>query len=275
MKLISLSFFIFLVACSNDNFRKVETLDTFRILGISSTDPEGAPLATSTLQLYVTDTKGGGRTIIGTYESCLDPGISLGAPVTCKYDPAATNGTYTINTGLDPDLGAGNLYTGFAGDTVLVTLPATIFLGRSSREQFNGVSYITIFKFNVDGKNITAFKRIIATTRVGANLNTNPSITTMNLNGAAIGAKPSKDDSLSLTTAAAESFNYQNVDGSSESRTEKLEAAWYVSKGEISMPKARANQSVKYKTNPPSSDLLILSILRDGRGGFDVVREIY
>ena len=84
--LFLLSLFL-LMSCSDDKFNRVEELQGFRILGITATAPEVAPGGASTLQLIVSDLNGGGRTISGTTKSCIDPGISLGASVSCRPFP--------------------------------------------------------------------------------------------------------------------------------------------------------------------------------------------
>jgi len=263
MKQLILLFLV--VSCSDSSFRKVEELDGFRILGVIASAPEVAPGGSSNLQLIVSDPSGGGRTIVGTTESCLDPGIALGASVSCDHDPATVNGSYTINTISDADLGAADLYTGVATQTLAVTVPSTIFIGRSARDQSNGVGYITIFRFNVDGKEVSSFKRISASNR--GTLNINPSITSILLEGTPINAKPQKDNKLKVTTSAPETYNFINVDGSLETKSEEMAVAWYVSSGEFNRPKTEVNEDVKYLSDPPAASMVLLTILRDDRGG--------
>jgi archaellum component FlaF (FlaF/FlaG flagellin family) len=274
MKTLLLISLFLLMSCGDDKFNRVEELQGFRILGVVATAPEVSTFpGLSTLQLVISDPNGGGRQISGTTKSCIDPGISLGASVSCDHDPSTVPGTYDIDTINDADLGVANLYTGIAADTVNVSVPATVFAGRSAREQFNGVGYITIFEFNVDGKTVTAFKRVTATNR--GVTNTNPSITDLLLNGVTIGAtKPNKNDKLKVTTAAPETYNFINVDGSQEVKTEELQVAWYVSYGELNKPKTEAQEDVKYLSNPPGSTMIILSLLRDDRGGFSIRRSV-
>lgn len=263
---LTILFIFFLLSCSEDRFSRVETLSGFRILGIRADNPEVSPGGSANLQLLVSDVDGGGRVINGNYEACIDPGISIGASVSCDHDPGKVTGASVIDT-TQPDL-ATNLSTGYSG-AVTVTVPAGIFLGRSSRDQFNGVGYIVIFKFTVDGKTISSFKRIIATNR--GSFNTNPSGSAVTLNGAPLGRIPDKDDELNVTTSAPETYDYQNVDGSTETKTEEVQIAWYVSVGEFDKPKSDLGEKVTYLTDAPAS-LLLLSVVRDDRGGLDVVR---
>jgi hypothetical protein len=103
--------------------------------------------------------------------------------------------------------------------------------------------------------------------------NTNPNLISLQLNGGAI-AKPKNGDSLSATYSGAETYDSILVDGATETRTEKLVMAWYVSSGNLDLSKVNASESVKYKTDPPASQLLIIGVLRDERGGVDIVQSL-
>ncbi len=267
MKTLFLFSLLFLISCSDDKFTRVETLKGFRILGIRATaKPEVSPLGAATLDLFVSDVDGGGRIINGTYEACIDPGISVGAEVNCDHDPSALTGASVINTTI-PDL-ANNLFTGYTG-SVSVTVPANIFLGRSDREKFNGVGYIVIFRFDVDGKTHTAFKRVVATNR--GTFNSNPAGSTVYLNGAPLTTIPGKDDKLRISGTTPETYSYQNIDGSIETKSEDLEVGWFVSEGKLDQPKADYGDTVKYLDDTPTN-LLLVAIVRDDRGGVEIVR---
>jgi hypothetical protein len=266
MKTLFLLSLFLLSSCGGDDFQKVETLESFRILGVFSPTPEVAPNVGSVdLQLYVSDVNGAGRSITGTTQGCIDPGIALGAEVSCDHDPSTQNGTYTINTaGMD-------LFTGLSPDIARVNIPNTILLGRSSREQFNGVGFVVIFRFNVDGKDVTAFKRIVVTNR--GPTNTNPIPGTMNVNGAGVSTIPLDGDKLTVSSSGAETYDFRNIDGTTETRTEKFEVAWYVSRGKFDKPKANIDDTVEYQGKPSSDPVVFLAIIRDERGGIEFVKE--
>lgn len=252
------------MSCSGDNFQKVEKLESFRILAAITPSPEVAPNTPATIQLLVSDVNGTLPTISGTFEACIDPGISLGAPVSCDHDPARVSGAHVITFAtLVP---SANLRTGLNAATVNVTVPATILNGRSAREQFNGVGYIVIFRFVVNGREEVSFKRIIATSR--GIQNQNPSGSAILSGGVPLAAAPTDGENLIVTSSAPESFDVINVDGSQETRLEKFEVAWYTSLGKFDKPKSFVDESVEYqgKTQTPS---LIMAIVRDERGGVD------
>ncbi|MBA2403137.1 MAG: hypothetical protein H0V66_00075 [Bdellovibrionales bacterium] len=262
---------LLVAACGGTDFKKVEKLDQFRILAVVTTNPEVVPGAGVTLQLYVSDVAGGGRTISGTTMACIDPGISLGAEVNCDHDPSAVADTYDIDTTAG-DMGSANLFTGLASDTLSVTVPVSILAGRTAREQINGMGYIVIFNFEVEGRTISIFKRIIASSKV--TLNTNPSGSAILLNGIPIGNAPDDEDILRVTSNAPESYDFINVDGDLETRTEELQAAWFVTQGEVDKPKSDVNENVKYLSNAATIPSVIVSIVRDERGGVEIVREV-
>ena len=271
MKTFLLIMLFILTACGGDEFKKVERLESFRILAIATTTPEVVPGAAVNIQLFVSDVKGGGRVINGTTVACIDPGISLGAKVNCDHDPSRVTGTYTIDT-TTADM-TSNLFTGLAADVENVTVPAGIWVGRSAREQSNGVGYIVIFTFNVDGKEHSAFKRIVATSRVA--VNNNPTGSAILLNGAAIGTTPDKDDKLKVTTSAPETYDFINVDGSVDTRTEEQQVAWFITEGKFDKPKSDVDETIKYLDDAASDPSLVIAIVRDERGGVDIVREFF
>lgn len=267
-----ISIFFLAAACGGDDFKKVEELGEFRILAVlnTSSTTEVAPGGSVNLQLFVSDVKSGNRIITGTTVACIDPGIAFGAEVKCDHDPLAVTDTYSVDT-TTADMAA-NLFTGLAADTLNVTVPASIFVGRSARDQFNGVGYIIIFNFEVDGRSITAFKRVLATNK--AVLNTNPVGSAILLNGAAIGTELSKDDQLTVTSSSQETYDYISTEGTTETLTEEFQIAWFVSEGKFDKPKSDLAETVKYLGDTPIASSLVIAVVRDERGGVEVVRQL-
>ncbi len=252
-------------SCGEDKLKKVETLSSFRILAIETATPELTQNTglTITARPYVSDINGG-RSLSAVVDGCIDPGISFGAEVTCEGNASKVSVAYSINTSTLP-----NLNTGWGSYSSALTIPDTIFTGRTDREKYNGVPYIIIFKFTVDGVVLKSFRRILVTNRT--TLNSNPTLSALLLNGSTI-SKPNLNDYLSASVSGSENYNTILADGSLENRNETLTMAWYVSSGELNISKASASESVQYKTSPPSSQLLIIGVLRDERGGV-AVRE--
>jgi len=267
MKTIISSFLFLLVSCGGNDFKEVEELNTFRVLAIVSDNPEVAPGGNSNLQLFVADPLGEGRLISGTYEGCIDPGISFGASVSCEHDPNVITGNFNIDTNsLTP---SGTFYTGLT-QTLPVSVPATIHVGRSSREKFNGVGYIVIFKFTIDGKEVKSFKRIIATDR--GSLNTNPLGGEIRVNNGNIGSSLMEGDSLKAVGVTPETYDYITVEGTSETRSEDIGVAWYTTDGKFTRSKTDLNEETEYEDST-KEEVLLISIIRDDRGGVEVLRE--
>ena len=261
MRAIYLLVLVIFVSCGGDDFKKIEKLGDFRLLAIKADTPEVLPGTAVNVQLFISDVKAAGRSISGTYISCVDPGIAYGAKVGCDHDPTAVPIAYSVIT-----------TTGFT-TPVSITVPNTIFFGRSTREQFNGIGYIVIFNFTVDGQDVSAFKRITATNR--GSLNSNPSGSSILLNGAAIASFPNVDDQLRATSSNPENFNYQTSDGAIESRTEKMQVAWYVSEGELENSKSDVDEAVKFTGIAGPGPKLVIAVIRDERGGVDVELKSY
>lgn len=257
-----------ILSCGDDKLAKVETLNSFRVLAIQASASEFTQSAglKVTARPYISDINGGGRTISAVIDGCIDPGISYGAEVTCEGNPTKVSTPYSIDTSLLPLLNSG-----WGNPSSELVIPNTIFLGRSIREKFNGVSYIILFSFTVDGVVQKSFKRVRITNRTS--LNSNPILNALLLNGAVIG-KPRLDDSLNAVFSGVESYDFMMVDESIENRSEKLVMAWYVSSGIFDMPKTNASESVRYKSDPPNSPLLIIGVLRDERGGVSVLDNL-
>lgn len=254
-------------ACGGADFQKVERLESFRVLGISTSQSEVSPGDTvNDIRVFFSDVNGG-RAISGTTVACIDPGIALGAKVNCDHDPSRVTGVYNINTSTEDQ--SGGLFTGLAVTQASITVPSQIFVGRSAKEQSNGVGYIVIFNFDVDGKQVTAFKRIVATTRPVKNTNPSGSIL---LNGAPIAAFPNKEDKLLLSSNSAETYDYENVDGFVEAKTEEIQVAWYITSGKLTKPKTFANEETEYQDDRAAGKFTLVAVIRDERGGISFVK---
>lgn len=274
MKPLFLILSLVLTGCADPDFPRVEVIDNFRVLGIVTSTPEVTGAAAVDVFPFVTDPRGAGRTVTGTYEYCVDPGVAFGATPSCRGIPGAVTGSYGINFGAESDFAA-NGYTGVAGTPVTVVVPAAIFSGRTPREQFNGVAMIVVFRFDVDGREVSAFRRISATNRGSTNLNPAAPVSIL-LNGSPLGGrKPVKNDDLSIAPLNdEESFQVQTVEGSIETRTESYEVAYYISRGELDRSKVGVGESVEFiEPAASASSFTAVVMVRDERGGLSFVRE--
>jgi hypothetical protein len=269
MRLLIWPTLILLASCSNDNFRSVEILSEFRVLGIYATKSEVSAPDSVDVQVLVSDVKGGGRNISATWEACVDPGVALGAPVKCDHDPLKLSGSYTVDTSALPEM-----FTGL-GPTLTLNVPSQILLGRTEREKLNGVGYLVIFRFDVDNKEVMAFRRVSAVDTSLRELNTSPTGSLLLNNGAPLTAPPEKNSQLTITSSPAESYRYLTIAGVLETRLENYEIAWFATEGKFDKPKSTINDTVIFQGNTPSRPFLILAVIRDERGGLDFVSEYF
>jgi hypothetical protein len=261
--------FLILSSCGDTELKKVELLDGFRILAITTSTPEVNPGDTvSDIQVFFSDPQGAGRLISGTTVSCIDPGIALGALVSCDHDPMSVAGVYNIDTALDDD--TAGLFTGLASTTASVTVPANILLGRSLNEQNNGVGYIIIFSFDVDGQQVKTFKRILASTRTVKNLNPgNPTPSTVQLNGGALGL-PNTDDVFRVLSTTEENYDFITTENTTENRLERFQVAWYISSGELNIAKSNVSENISFISESAQSPFTLITVIRDERGGTEI-----
>lgn len=267
MKLIIL--ILFCLSCGDDNFKKVEKVESFRILGIKADFPEVSPGTSVNLLPIISDVNGESQVISGSYEACIDPGISRGATVSCDHDTSKVEDEYDIViANLTPNADG---RSGFS-DPLSITIPNSILLGRSDREKFNGVGYIVIFRFIVNDVEYKSFKRIIATTR--NTLNSNPVADDILINGSVHSKAPSNGDVLKLKISnAPESYSVINVDGKLENRKESYQIAWYTDKGSFNLSKVLIDEPVEFEGSEANN--LTMAIVRDGRGGVDLIKIHY
>ena len=254
---------LFCLSCGDDGFRKVEKLEGFRILAVEVDNPEVGPGVTVNVKAFVTDVNGTQEPTVSTYHTCVDPGIGRGADVECDSTPV----DYLITLSTLPNR------TDF-GPSIPITIPLTILDGRSVFEKFNGVSYLVIFRFVVNGVEHRSVKRIQVTDRSLIDpdpglVNVNPTPGGILVNGSPF-SPPQDGDELLVNASGAQSYKVMNIDGRIETRQENFEIAWYTSSGEFDKPKASVSEGVKYKGDTPSS--LTVAVIRDERGGVAIIK---
>jgi len=264
-------FLLFLTACTDSKFKKSSTLDSLRVLTIKADQPEVAAGTTVVLTPFVSDIN---ETTSLTYSAsgCIDPGVSLGAEPECDSSSViATNQTITT-------LNSASLFTGDA-NTISVTIPATsvIFAGKSSIDQFNGVSYLFTYRLtNSSGQTVRSFKRIVVSTK--STKNTNPSGNSILGNGTALTSYPfgfSGKLSLSVNNASLESYQFQDSNSVLTSFNESLLTSWHYTDGSSKFLRTVDSDEVQFDALASSLSnrkSLLIAIIRDKRGGVQTIR---
>ncbi|RYZ73551.1 MAG: hypothetical protein EOP09_01725 [Proteobacteria bacterium] len=278
MKTIIISLAVLLCSCGDDDLPKYELLDRFRVLAIQANTPEVSPGATVTLTPYLSDPSGQGRAIQYSVDGCVDLGVNLGAPPTCEGNPSRVPLVATTSTA---GPGTAPHYTG-AVSAVTLTVPqaALIFANpasggaRSAVDQYNGVNYLVVFRYQAGDEVLQTFKRIIVSRRSVANAN--PVLTEIQFDGvseAGASAPQTKTTLKSVVPAGStETYSYQTTLGSLSQRSEELLVTWYASQGELLRTRTETEETNEYTPNatPGSSSTTFVAVLRDDRGGLAI-----
>jgi hypothetical protein len=270
MKLLLLSACImFLFSCGSDDFDEQSKLGSLRVLAISADSPEMNinSAATVTLTPLISYVDGGNTTLDISWEACPDPGIDFGADINCDSSPAALklSGAATFNTsGL-----VASYYTGNAPDISLV-IPAAAFAYLSTLDsdiQFNGLDYLCIITITdqADGNPIESLKRVKLSSKADADLNVNPSFTTIQTNNTNLTSYPTGKVNISISNPSnSESFDRQTNIGL-KSFDEDMFISWYSSTGKFQFNRTDIGEDNEFK--PSGSTGVFVAIYRDGRGG--------
>lgn len=267
--LILISSFLVLGACSQDDLPKYSKLDGLRILALDLNTPEiqnpSAGAQTVQLTPYLSDI-GGSGSIDLTIQSCLDRGVSFGAEPTCEgaADVTTTNSTLTF---------ADAERTGpAAAITVNFTIPANLLSQYAAPLRFNGVAYLITVTATRGTATLKSFRRILLSTKTP---NQNPGIADVLAEGTTLSNLPAGETNLSFSTNTnPESYQYMNTKEEVSNLTETFETTWFISDGELTTPRTRADETTKWTpppTAPTGRSVVVVGVLRDGRGGVSVI----
>lgn len=271
MKCLLVLTLLFQVSCMESKFKKSSILESLRVLTIKADQPEVAPGATVVLTPFVSDIN---ETTSLTYSAsaCIDPGVSLGA------EPECGSGSIIVSNQTITTLNSSDLFTGDA-NSVSITIPATstIFAGKSSVDQFNGVSYLfTYLLSNSSGQSVKSFKRIVVSSK--ATKNANPSGNSIFANGATLTSYPFGFNgklSLSLNSSSLESYQYQDSNSVLTSFNESLLTSWHFTDGTSKFLRTIDADEVQFEalaSSLSSRKSLLIAIVRDKRGGVQTIR---
>jgi hypothetical protein len=270
---VVLGLFLVIIGCGRNDFPKYTDLGDLRILTIIVDHPEANPGDTVTFTPVLSDLKGQGRAINYSVQGCIDPGVGIGAvPVCINPDP---NSLQTGTVSISP--GASQTYTGPVS-TFSLTLPdaATIFSGRSSVDQYNGIAYLVFYTIGVpNGPTINSFLRVIVSPAGKTLKNQNPVTTSVDLNNSPVaGIFPmpasASDFRVTYPASSAETYQVLQQDGGSATHTEELINTWFISDGSFESSRTIGNTEDSWTppdSKPANRGSVILVVTRDGRGG--------
>lgn len=281
LKLLYLSVLsLALTACSMDDLPKYSKLDRLRILALDVDQPEiqnpAGGVTNVQLTPYVSDV-GGTGTINLAVQSCLDPGVGLGAEPSCdgaQFASTVQNVTVSDAGGAPVDTFGNPERTGkplSGAITVGLTIPAGLLAQYSAALQNNGVAYLITVTATRGSDVVRSFRRVLLSTKTP---NTNPVLSDLLANGASLTALPTGEASLTFAAGSApESYTFVGGNGS-ETLTETFETTWFVADGNIDNPRTQTGESTVWESPgsaPSGRQAVVVGVLRDGRGGTSVL----
>lgn len=265
-----------LSACSNMDLPDSSELGGLRILAITTqgTQAEFSPGDTVVLKPFVSYINFSGS-LTYSAQACVDPGISYGASVSCDGNDSKID----LGSGSVTTLTTTDSMTGFANDiSVVIPSSSIIFYSKSSKDQFNGVSYLVIYDLTAsDGKTVRSFKRILVSNKSASQKNTNPVISDILQNGSSLSAisfGATTNLSASLDSGSAESFEVQNSDGSTTTKSEEVLVSWHVSDGTLKYIRTTGSDTTDYESPsgaPSGRKIFVIAVARDERGGQSIL----
>lgn len=260
-----------LLSCSNEGLPKYYKLDRLRILALTVNTPEvqkSTAAETLTFQIapFVSDIGGAGNIDL-TIQSCLDPGVNIGADPTCEGRPDMASQSATISF-------ADNERTGStaAPINVSINVPENFLAAYSPTLQHNGVAYLITVQAVRGSDSVKSFRRVLLSTKTP---NQNPILSDILGAGASLAALPLSKTNLSFSiTGSPESYEFKTTEGDLKALTEVFETTWFVSDGDLEVSRTFINETTEW--TPPSAapigrSVVVVGVLRDRRGGVSVL----
>jgi hypothetical protein len=247
--LLLLGFLIALLpACGPETLPKYSILQGLRVITLIldspevSLDPITGDFTPFSIQVtpVISDLYGGGRSLTYRLYHCLDPGVGLGAPPTCEGNPTRTEvSTGTVTPGgtfASPNFTGDIAPFAFNLNSITPTAKAAYVARYNSLtpdRRFNGYAILVFFELHPTGeedKKITTFKRLLFSDPAKAIKNSNPASLDFRSNGANLSSLPPVETLIEAFVPAGsiETYTAMRTDGSSETLSEKVETAWFL-----------------------------------------------
>lgn len=276
----SLWMVFFLSACQANNFPKYSTLEKLRVLALVVDTPEiqspGAGTTNVSLTPYLSDIGGSGNVDL-TVQSCLDPGVAAGSEPSCSgalYASPPQTVSVTAPAGQAAGIFGSPERTGApssGGITVGLQIPANLLLAFPTVLQHNGVPYLITVTAQRGSQTVRSFRRVLISTK-SANLN--PTLTDILVNGSSLTTLPTGEPLLSFSASTPETYQSMASSGALVSETEAFVLTWFISDGEMENSRILEGQNTIWKTPggaPSQRQVVVVGVLRDGRGGVAVL----
>jgi hypothetical protein len=262
-----------LVGCGEDNFPKFEMLGGLRVLALRadqgsqfSGTAEFSPGDTVVVTPYVSF-----YNVTGTptfeVKACPDPGVNVGATPSCE----GVAGVVSVGSGTVA-LSGGVSSTGQAAPFT-VTVPMDVLNARSLVAQYNGVSYIVIYRMtSADGIIVVSSFKRLPVSLASKTKNQNPAVSGLLGNGVTLSTVPTAEAAVGISymASAREAYSVMAIDGLLQSASEDLLATYFITDGKLKYIRTVNEQTTQYT---PSATIstdhtpLIVAVIRDSRGG--------
>lgn len=265
-----------LAACQENTLPKYEVLGGLRILALRADQgsqfsgqaeflPGDSVVVTPYVSFYRVS-----AAVSYTATACPDPGVNVGASASCDGVAGAValgSGTVTL-TGGGSNTGQANSFT--------VSIPGNVLDNRRPIDQYNGVSYLVVYKLtSADGQSTSAVKRLLVSSASKTTKNQNPSVTALTAGGSPLTTLPGGEVELGISfpASARESYSSMLTSGGLETRTEDLLTTFFITDGTLKYGRVVDAQTSTY--TPPSSaptdhTAVLVAVVRDPRGGVAV-----
>ncbi len=269
--------------CGDDELPDYFLLDRMRVIA-AHTGGAAAEFSagdSASVVFHLVDPKGGGRTLTYSIEACVDPGVGIGATPNCEGNP--TMQTIVSGATVVPGSAATNYYGTLTTPAISIPSAAVVFVdprtgsARPLSDQENGVGYLIVLRMVASPtETVTAFKRLVVSTKATKNQNPTWSAPALLFDGVAPASYVLTTDRFPMRAQVAptsvESYNRRLADGSSENRSEELLITWLVSTGEIRFSRTEPATENRYTPAAPlPAWTSFIAVVRDERGGMAVV----
>jgi hypothetical protein len=260
MKELTICFAILVITgCSESKLPKYNLVSSLRVLAMKSALPEvnpGDPIPVVTT--LVLDPDGGGRAITYAWVGCMELPTTAPSRLQCTDAPDKIS------------LGSATASTPGAN-----TIPATALTGVSTAQAFNGVNYIVSLTVTAGSETVTAFKRIVVSSKTTKN--SNPSITALTRNGVTLNdgdAVGSGATTLAATipTSSYENYTFMDAGLTGHNVSEDLLITWFTTDGTMDTARTFAGKQSNGWTAPSPktrTTVQLAVVIHDGRGGID------
>jgi len=270
-----------LAGCGTNDLPDYFLLDRLRVVSANTTGAAAefsAGDAGIQVAFHVSDSAGAGRSLTYSIDACVDPGIGIGAKPGCSGNPtriSLISGAIFNNSG-----NATASYSGVITSPVF-SIPAAgiIFIDpksgspRAAYAQANGVAYLVVLSISASAtESLTAFKRVIVSTRAMKNQNPSFGSPALTFGGGDPATYPLTTAAFTTnsvaTAGSAETYTVQDANGGSTALTEKLTVTWLVTAGTIKYTRTDPGVENRYvPADPLPPHTSFIGILRDDRGG--------